>query len=260
MSAYETAHLDEIVAEKWPYWAPIRYHFDIRAFGASAWRGGPGDEVIKRHAEEEGGHEELYLVLSGHATFTVGGDEVDAPTGTFIFVREPTTERVAFATEAEHGRALARRLGRQGVRAVRVGGAIVRVVTSMLGELALVGGGGEPVDLRRTLASHGVASLPPQVLDEEAWTLEATLPVGGGKARTVRVRAGAPGHAAVELLGGRAAAGERRDAARDGAAHAPPRRRPHALLRGRRRGRGARLGHGRAPAGCCAARPSSRTS
>ncbi len=83
-------------------------------------------------------------------------------------------------------------------------------MTSTLGELALVGGGGEPVDLRRTLASHGVASLPPQVLDEESWTLEATLPVGGGKARTVRVRAGAPGHAAVELLGGRAAAGERR--------------------------------------------------
>ena len=68
-------------------------------------------------------------------------------------------------------------------------------MTSTLGELALVGGGGEPVDLRRTLASHGVASLPPQVLDEAAWTLEATLPVGGGKARTVRVRAGTPGHA-----------------------------------------------------------------
>ena len=83
-------------------------------------------------------------------------------------------------------------------------------MTSVLGEFALVGGGGEPVDLRRTLASHGVASLPPQLLDEEAWTLEATLPVGGGKARTVRVRAGRPGQAVVELLGGGAAAGERR--------------------------------------------------
>ena len=78
-----------------------------------------------------------------------------------------------------------------------------------LGQLRLVGGGGEPVDLRRTLASHGVASLPPQRLDEEAWTLEATLPVGGGRARTVRVSAGAPGHAAVELLGGRAPARDR---------------------------------------------------
>jgi hypothetical protein len=101
VSAYEAAHLDEIVAEKWPYWAPIRHHFDIRAFGANAWRGGAGDEVIKRHAEGEGGHEELYLVLSGRATFTVAGDDVDAPAGTCIFIRDPTAERVAFGTEAD---------------------------------------------------------------------------------------------------------------------------------------------------------------
>ena len=100
MSAYQAAHLDEIVAEKWPYWAPIRFHFDIRAFGANAWRGGEGDEVIKRHSEGEGGHEELYIVLSGHATFTVAGDEIDAPTGTFIFIRDPLAERVGFAHEA----------------------------------------------------------------------------------------------------------------------------------------------------------------
>jgi 3-methyladenine DNA glycosylase/8-oxoguanine DNA glycosylase len=76
-----------------------------------------------------------------------------------------------------------------------------------LGELRLRGAGGEPVDLRRTLASHGVASLPPQRLDEEAWTLEATLSVARGRARTVRLSAGKRGHAKVELLGG--AAGER---------------------------------------------------
>ena len=42
-------------------------------------------------------------------------------------------------------------------------------------ELKLVGAGGEPVDLRRTIASHGVADLPPNRIDEEAWTLELTL-------------------------------------------------------------------------------------
>ena len=78
-----------------------------------------------------------------------------------------------------------------------------------LGRLRLVGGGGEPVDLRRTLASHGVATLPPQRLDEEAWTLETTLAVGRGRARTVRVRQGARGHATVELLGGAAGARDR---------------------------------------------------
>jgi len=67
----------------------------------------------------------------------------------------------------------------------------------MITELPLVGAGGEPVDFRRTLASHGVAALPPSSIDEEAWTLEVTLPSGRG-ARTVRVSEGRPGHARVE--------------------------------------------------------------
>jgi uncharacterized protein YjlB len=99
MSAYEAAHLDDIAAEQWPYWAPIRHHFDIRTFGANAWRGASGDEVIKRHDESESGSPELYIVLSGSATFTVGGDELDAPAGTLVYVRDAGTERVAFAKE-----------------------------------------------------------------------------------------------------------------------------------------------------------------
>jgi hypothetical protein len=98
MSAYSAAPLDEIVAEKWPYWAPIRYHFDIRSFGINAWRGAPGDQVIKPHQEGDTGHEELYMVLSGHATFTVAGDEIDAPTGMCVYVSDPTAERSAVAT------------------------------------------------------------------------------------------------------------------------------------------------------------------
>jgi N-glycosylase/DNA lyase len=67
----------------------------------------------------------------------------------------------------------------------------------MIAELPLVGAGGEPVDFRRTLASHGVASLPPSYIDEEAWTLAVTLPSGRG-ARTVRVSEGRAGYARVE--------------------------------------------------------------
>jgi len=99
MSGYTASHLDEIAAEQWPYWAPIRHHFDVRSFGVNAWRGKNGDEVIKRHTEEESGQEELYIVLSGHATFTVGGDDVDAPAGTLIHVRDPKTERIGIATQ-----------------------------------------------------------------------------------------------------------------------------------------------------------------
>ncbi len=68
-------------------------------------------------------------------------------------------------------------------------------------ELKLVGAGGEAVDLRRTIASHGVADLPPNRIDEEAWTLELTLPLDGRTPTTVRVSAGRAGHAWLDVLG-----------------------------------------------------------
>jgi len=70
-----------------------------------------------------------------------------------------------------------------------------------LGEFALEGGGGEPVDLARTLASHGVATLAPQLVDPAARTLETTLSLGEGQARTIRIRPGRPGRVAVEAMG-----------------------------------------------------------
>ena len=55
-----------------------------------------------------------------------------------------------------------------------------------LGELRLVGGGGEPVDFARTIVSHGVAQLPPNRVDLAGRMLETTLPTARG-ARTVRI-------------------------------------------------------------------------
>ena len=52
-------------------------------------------------------------------------------------------------------------------------------------EIALHGPSGEPVDLWRTLVSHGVASLPPSELDEDARVLTVTVPVRGAKPRTL---------------------------------------------------------------------------
>jgi N-glycosylase/DNA lyase len=68
-------------------------------------------------------------------------------------------------------------------------------------ELRLVGGGGEPVDLQRTIASHGVADLPPNRIDEDAWTLDLTLPLKAKPPRTVRVSAGRKGYAKIDVLG-----------------------------------------------------------
>jgi len=67
-------------------------------------------------------------------------------------------------------------------------------------ELELVGAGGEPVDLRRTLASHGVADLPPNEIDADAWTLTTTLALPPGAA-TVHVGPGRAGFAGARGSG-----------------------------------------------------------
>lgn len=79
---------------------PIRRHFGIRAFGINAWRGAEqGDEVIDDHDELIEGHEELYLVLSGCASFTLDGEEMDVPAGTLLYVTAAVRRR-ALAGEA----------------------------------------------------------------------------------------------------------------------------------------------------------------
>jgi uncharacterized cupin superfamily protein len=99
--AYEVRSLSEVKHPKWPRWAPIRHEFDIRAFGINLWREEEGSDVIPEHDESDCGHEELYLVLEGHATFTVNGEEVDAPAGTALFVRDPAATRKAVASDPQ---------------------------------------------------------------------------------------------------------------------------------------------------------------
>ena len=52
--------------------------------------------------------------------------------------------------------------------------------------LDLRGAGGEPVDLRRTLGSHGVAQLPPMAIDDDERAASVTLATPEGP-RTVRL-------------------------------------------------------------------------
>jgi N-glycosylase/DNA lyase len=74
-------------------------------------------------------------------------------------------------------------------------------------ELELKGAGGEPVDLVRTITSHGVADLPPNDIDPEAGTLTTTLILPRGAA-TLRVSANRKGFARVEGKGPSAGARE----------------------------------------------------
>jgi quercetin dioxygenase-like cupin family protein len=101
---WEVKHFDEIEAISTfngsLNWHPVRREFGIGAFGAGVYTADEGGLLIEDHRERDG-HEELYTVLRGRATFKLGeeGDEeVDAPPGTLLFVR-PGTRRTAVARE-----------------------------------------------------------------------------------------------------------------------------------------------------------------
>jgi 3-methyladenine DNA glycosylase/8-oxoguanine DNA glycosylase len=74
-------------------------------------------------------------------------------------------------------------------------------VTAWSTEIPLVGAGGEPVDLTRTLLSHGLVELSPMRLDEDVPSLEVTLAVDGQKPRTIEIRPGKRGRAQIAVLG-----------------------------------------------------------
>ncbi len=81
-------------------WKPIRKTLGVTAFGINAFTAAnAGDEVVEKHTEETLGHEEIYAVISGHATFTVDGEEVDAPAGTLVFLDDVMELRHAVAKE-----------------------------------------------------------------------------------------------------------------------------------------------------------------
>ena len=82
-------------------WKPVRRTLGVTAFGINAYTAAnAGDEVVEDHDETPLGHEEIYAVVAGHATFTVDGEEVDAPAGTLVFLDDPKQQRAARAVEA----------------------------------------------------------------------------------------------------------------------------------------------------------------
>jgi mannose-6-phosphate isomerase-like protein (cupin superfamily) len=103
---YHAAHLSELPGRGTPglaAWRAVRIHFGIRAFGVNAYVAeADGDELSPQHTEvDDSGtrHEELYFVASGHARFIIGGEALDAPTGTFVYVPDPAVARGASALE-----------------------------------------------------------------------------------------------------------------------------------------------------------------
>ena len=101
---YRVTSLDAIEALPGPgslRWLPVRHELGIGAFGTNAYVAqAAGDDVVEPHTEAASGHEELYFVARGAATFTLDGDEVHAPAGTYVFLPDPEVHRHAVADEA----------------------------------------------------------------------------------------------------------------------------------------------------------------
>jgi hypothetical protein len=105
--AVRVTHLDETerIAVAGTIWRPLRRPLGVTAFGINAYTAdNAGDDVIEPHDELGSGagrHEELYLVVSGHARFEVAGAAIDAPAGTVVFVADPAAQRYAVAEAAD---------------------------------------------------------------------------------------------------------------------------------------------------------------
>ena len=80
--------LDRVPISDAGAWRPIRRALGLTGVGAAGYTGEqPGDLIIERHDElspGSGRHEELYVVLTGAATFTIGEETIPAPAGTLL--------------------------------------------------------------------------------------------------------------------------------------------------------------------------------
>jgi hypothetical protein len=105
---WQAARLDDM--ERRGRDIPVREHLGIRAFGINAYTPGEDSTLIGEHDEAGSGQEELYIVLEGNAIFEVDGETIDAPAGTFVFVRpevrrKATGEGIVLALGATPGEA-----------------------------------------------------------------------------------------------------------------------------------------------------------
>jgi hypothetical protein len=103
------AHVGDVEAQRLRafgfLWRPVRRELAVEAFGVNAYtQPDSGGELIEEHDETGSGagrHQELYVVLSGRARFTVAGQEIDAPAGTLVFCDDPAERRSAVAAEPD---------------------------------------------------------------------------------------------------------------------------------------------------------------
>ena len=105
-----TLRLDEaptldVESAEVPPWIPLRHRLGVSAFGTNGYRAArAGELVVEPHDEASDdpaapGQEEMYVVVLGHATFTLDGEQLDASAGTVVFLPDPAVRREAVAEQ-----------------------------------------------------------------------------------------------------------------------------------------------------------------
>lgn len=109
MSTARVVHLDDVSpiavdGDDVPRWTPLRRLLGVAAFGINAWTAAAaGEHCVEPHDEgdeDDGGHEEVYVVLRGAADFTAGDATFPVRAGSVVFLHDPAVHRSAIATEA----------------------------------------------------------------------------------------------------------------------------------------------------------------
>jgi hypothetical protein len=108
VTGWRALRVEDVEAVPWRgtelVWHPLRAALGLRAFGAAAFTATrAGQCLVEPHVESADGrgHEEVYVVLEGHARFTLDGEAVDAPAGTCVFAApEVAREAVALSVPA----------------------------------------------------------------------------------------------------------------------------------------------------------------
>jgi mannose-6-phosphate isomerase-like protein (cupin superfamily) len=102
-AGWEVARLDDLEMLPGPgtlRWTPLRRRFGLTAFGINAYTASEaGQEVVEPHTERSLGHEEVYAVVAGRASFVLDGQEVEVPAGGLVVIRDPGVHRAATAFE-----------------------------------------------------------------------------------------------------------------------------------------------------------------
>lgn len=153
MARWLTVKIDEVEALDGPgtlTWRPLRHALGVQAFGINAYTAAEsGQEVVEPHDEKDLRHQELYVVISGHAEFTLDGETLDAPTGTCVFVPEPEVRRHAHALQP-------------GTTVLAIGGWADRPFEVSAWEWAFRGLGAAKTDTRRgrEIFGEAMAALP----------------------------------------------------------------------------------------------------